>query len=216
MVDGLTHASDNAGVTGTRTVATPSAEDQRRQEILDAAVEVVVERGFAAARVADVAAIAGTSTGTVHYYFPTKADLLDAALRHASDRARDRHRAALATLDDPRQQLLALVELQSPEGAVADEWAMWLEFWNEARRRPEWQDRNRQMYGDWTGWITEIVQHGVAQGQFRDGVDADEFARRFAGLLDGLAIQCLLDPTPEHRWQLRRSLVDLVERDLLP
>ena len=194
------------------TVVTPTPlEDQRRHEILDAAVAVVVERGFAAARVADVAAIAGTSTGTVHYYFPTKADLLDAALRYASDRARDRHRAALDALDDPRQQLLALIELQMPEGPVADEWAMWLEFWNEARRRPEWRDRNRTMYAQWTSWIAEIVRAGVARRQIRGEVDAEEFARRFAGLLDGLAIQCLLDPTPEHRWQLRSMLVDLVD-----
>lgn len=192
-------------------------EDQRRREILDAAVAVVVERGFATARVADVAALAGTSTGTVHYYFPTKAHLLDAALTYASDRARDRHRSAVDALDEPRQQLLALIELQTPEaGPVADEWALWLEFWNEARRRPEWQLRNRQMYQQWVGWIAAIVRDGVARGQFRDGVDGEEFARRFAGLLDGLAIQCLLDPTPEHRWQLRRTMVELVEHDLLP
>jgi AcrR family transcriptional regulator len=195
-------------------MVTPTTEDIRRQEILDAAVAVVVERGFAAARVADVAAIAGTSTGTVHYWFPTKSDLLDAALRHASDRARVRHRAVLDGLADPRQQLLALIELQTPEGAVADEWAMWLEFWTEARRRPEWRERNQALYAQWTGWIAEIVRHGVEAGQFRADADADEFARRFAGLLDGLAIQCLLDPTPEHRWQLRRTLVDLVDREL--
>ncbi len=200
----------------TRTDPTPSAEDVRRREILDAAVAVVVERGFAAARVADVAALAGTSTGTVHYYFPTKADLLDAALDHASDRAHDRHRAALDSVSDPHQQLLALIELQSPEGAVADEWAIWLEFWNEARRRPDWQDRNRSIYQRWVGWIAQIVRDGVARGQFRDDIDADEFARRFAGLLDGLAIQCLLDPTPEHRWQLRSSMVDLVAGALRP
>jgi len=201
---------------GTDEDVSPSTEDLRRREILDAAVAVVVERGFAAARVADVAALAGTSTGTVHYYFPTKADLLDAALDHASDRAHDRHRAALDAVSDPHQQLLALIELQSPEGAVADEWAIWLEFWNEARRRPDWRERNRAIYQRWVGWIAQIVRDGVAGGQFRDDVDDEEFARRFAGQLDGLAIQCLLDPTPEHRWQLRSSMVDLVAGVLRP
>lgn len=203
-------------MTTTGLLAASSSEDQRRQEILAAAVAVVVERGFAAARVADVAALAGTSTGTVHYYFPTKADLLDAALRYASDRAHERHRAALDALDDPHQQLLALIELQTPEGAVADEWSIWLEFWNEARRRPEWRDRNRDIYARWVGWIAEIVRAGVARGQVRPDVDDEEFARRFAGLLDGLAIQCLLDPTPEHRWQLRSTMVDLVTSVLRP
>lgn len=195
---------------------TVTTEDVRRQEILDAAVAVVVERGFAATRVADVAALAGTSTGTVHYYFPTKADLLDAAFRHASDRARVRHRAVLDAEHDPRQQLLALVEMQTPEGAVADEWSVWLEFWNEARRRPDWRERNREIYADWVGWLAEIVRQGVAGGHFRADVDVDGFAHRFAALVDGLAIQCLLDPSPEHRWQMRRTLVELVDRELRP
>jgi AcrR family transcriptional regulator len=191
------------------------SEDIRRQEILDATVAVLVERGFASTRVADVAARAGTSTGTVHYHFPTKADLLDAAFRHASDRARDRHRAVIEAQPDAHQQMLALIELQTPEGPVADEWAIWLEFWNEARLRPEWRERNAELYAAWVGWLTEVVDAGVRSGQFRADLEPADVARRFAALVDGLAIQCLLDPSPQQRWQMRRTLVAMVERELV-
>ncbi|MDQ4027821.1 MAG: TetR family transcriptional regulator, partial [Actinomycetota bacterium] len=53
----------------------PSVEEQRRKEILEAACAAIAERGFAAVRISDIAARAGTSTGTVHYYFASKDDV---------------------------------------------------------------------------------------------------------------------------------------------
>jgi AcrR family transcriptional regulator len=49
---------------------------QRRAEILDAAVGVVLERGFAGTRVIDVADALDISTGLVHYHFDSKDELL--------------------------------------------------------------------------------------------------------------------------------------------
>lgn len=190
-------------------------EDDKRRSILDAAVSVVVERGYAAARVSDIAALAGTSTGTVHYYFPTKVDVLDAALQHASERSHARHRAELITLSDPREQLLRLIDLQIPDADVADEWCIWLEFWNEARRRDELRERNHEIYTRWVGMIETIVRNGQRAGDFRDEVDAADFALRFAGLFDGLGIQVLLQPSLENRWRLRAALRGVVERELL-
>jgi AcrR family transcriptional regulator len=191
------------------------AEEDRRRAILDAAVSVVVERGYAAARVADIAARAGTSTGTVHYYFPTKVDVLDAALQHASERSHQRHRAELASLANPREQLLRLIDLQLPDADVADEWAIWLEFWNEARRRDELRERNAEIYQQWVSMIESIVRSGQERGQFSADVDPVDFALRFAGLFDGLGIQVLLQPLLENRWRLRAALRGVVERELL-
>ena len=191
-----------------------AVEEDRRRAILDAAVSVVVERGYASARVSDIAKRAGTSTGTVHYYFPTKVDVLDAALQHASERSHDRHRAELVVLTEPREQLLRLIDLQIPDADVADEWAIWLEFWNEARRREELRARNKQIYTRWVTLIELIVRDGVSTGQFREDVDTADFALRFAGLFDGLGIQVLLQPTLDNRWRLRRVLIEMIEREL--
>jgi AcrR family transcriptional regulator len=54
-----------------------SPED-RRQEILDAAVEVFSERGVSKATVADIAEAAGVAKGTVYLYFSSKEELLGA------------------------------------------------------------------------------------------------------------------------------------------
>jgi AcrR family transcriptional regulator len=192
-----------------------AVEEDRRRAILDAAVAVVVERGYASARVSDIARRAGTSTGTVHYYFPTKVDVLDAALQHASERSHQRHRAELASITEPREQLLKLIDLQLPDADIADEWAIWLEFWNEARGRDELRERNQEIYTRWVSMIESIVRNGQRLGQFNRDVDPVDFAIRFAGLFDGLGIQVLLQPSLENRWRLRGALRGVVERELL-
>jgi TetR/AcrR family transcriptional repressor of nem operon len=50
--------------------------DVRREQILDAAARVLVERGLAAATMADVAEAASVAKGTVYLYFASKAELL--------------------------------------------------------------------------------------------------------------------------------------------
>jgi len=48
----------------------------RREQLLDAAAAVMVEKGFASMTVADVAERAGVAKGTVYLYFDTKEDLV--------------------------------------------------------------------------------------------------------------------------------------------
>ena len=60
---------------------TDDAKDERRQALLAAALEVFVEKGFAAARMDDIARAASLSKGTVYLYFSSKEDLFEAILR---------------------------------------------------------------------------------------------------------------------------------------
>lgn len=56
-------------------------KDARPQELLAAALDLFVERGFAATRLDDVAARAGVSKGTLYLYFANKEELFKAAVR---------------------------------------------------------------------------------------------------------------------------------------
>ena len=56
-------------------------KDARPQELLAAALDLFVERGFAATRLDDVAARAGVSKGTLYLYFTSKEDLFKAVVR---------------------------------------------------------------------------------------------------------------------------------------
>lgn len=55
----------------------------RPQELLDAALDLFVERGFAATRLDDVARAAGVSKGTLYLYFCSKEELFKAVVRES-------------------------------------------------------------------------------------------------------------------------------------
>jgi len=56
-------------------------KEARPQELLQAALELFVEKGFAATRSEEVAARAGVAKGTLYLYYPSKEDLLKAVVR---------------------------------------------------------------------------------------------------------------------------------------
>ena len=56
-------------------------KDTRPAELLDAALAVFAEKGFAAARMEDIAARAGAAKGTLYLYFPSKEAVFEALVR---------------------------------------------------------------------------------------------------------------------------------------
>lgn len=58
-------------------------KDARPQELLAAALDLFVERGFASTRLEDVAKRAGVSKGTLYLYFENKEDLFKAVVRNS-------------------------------------------------------------------------------------------------------------------------------------
>ena len=63
----------------------PKLTQQRRPQTLEAAVEVIGERGLCETRVADIAIQAGLSPALLLYYFGSKDNLLTEALTYAED-----------------------------------------------------------------------------------------------------------------------------------
>ena len=56
-------------------------KEARPQELLDAALALFVEKGFAATRAEEVAQRAGVSKGTLYLYYPSKEELFKAVVR---------------------------------------------------------------------------------------------------------------------------------------
>ena len=74
----LTGATQHPPAAGRRS----RRKEARPGELLEAALDLFVEKGFAATRVEEVAARAGVSKGTLFLYFPSKLELFKAVVRH--------------------------------------------------------------------------------------------------------------------------------------
>ncbi len=81
-------------------------KDARPGEILDAALDLFVEKGFAATRLEDVAQRAGVSKGTVYLYFDSKEDLFKAVIRSGMVRAIEEAERRVAAYSGSASDLL--------------------------------------------------------------------------------------------------------------
>jgi AcrR family transcriptional regulator len=171
----------------------------RHQEILEAAAQVITDRGLAETRISDIAERCGVSPGLILYYFESKDRLLVEALTHANDQFYLRLSRELRRMSTAREQLERVIELSVPgllpEFERLDEWALWLEIWVRALRDPDLAKEREELDRRWRQSITDIIRRGRATGEFPEGEDADDLGLEIGALIDGLAVGVLMSDT---------------------
>ena len=95
--------SDNTAVAAKR----ERRKQARPGELLDAALDLFVEKGFAATRAEEVAARAGVSKGTLFLYFQSKEELFKAVVRENISGRFTEWRAELDVFEGTTPELLA-------------------------------------------------------------------------------------------------------------
>lgn len=187
-------------------------DKHRRERILEAAAHLIAERGITNVRVADIAKRVGTTSGTVHYHFEFKDDLLNAAIDWAVREAFARQERLLEGIITPKEKLLQIIEIQLPSDQQArHEWSIWLQFWNEAALRPELRDAHVRLNSQWRSGLVDIIEAGMAEGEFVP-VNARDFVDHMQALFNGLGIEVLIGTADlEH---MRRIMVSFLKSEL--
>ena len=144
-------------------VSSPApAVAERVADILQAACRVVLRDGAHGLRMASVAREAAVSKALVHYYFPTRQELLRAAFAYSSERWDDAVAGDLgrATTGAKRVErfLLASVDPAAPYG---EHRALWNEVWSSLRvdalkDATMWMNARREM---WEGRMDRLDRH---------------------------------------------------------
>jgi AcrR family transcriptional regulator len=179
----------------TRASETSRDQDGRRTQILRAALDVIVERGYADTRIADVAERVDISPALVMYYYKTKDRLLAAATRYAEDLWYEegmRRMKAIESAAGRLEELVRLTCLPQTGPGLADSWFVWLDLWAHALRQAEVRAVREEFDEHWRQTIRQIVRDGQDAGEFVL-VHVDDFAVSFSALLDGFAVQIALD-----------------------
>jgi AcrR family transcriptional regulator len=169
-----------------------------RGALLDATVGCLVEQGYRATTTTEVARRAGVSLGALLHHFPTKIDLLCAAVGHLFVQRDVEFRAAVASLPQGDEREDAAIDLlwsvfQGPT------FVAWLELWVAARNDPELAAAVVRLDSDFGA----AAEASFAE-LFPDETSADPRLARTAlgllfGLMEGLALSRLLpgyEPCP--------------------
>lgn len=146
-------------------------KEERPGDICRAALELFAEKGFAGAKIEEIAARAGLSKGAVYLYFPTKEDIFRAVVRQTVVPNVEAIEQALSASDFPVADLIrtllprmAEVVTALPIGAVAKM------VIGESRNFPElakvWHD---DVILRGVSLISKLIERGQASGEIRAG-----------------------------------------------
>ncbi len=186
--------------------------DQRRDAIVDAALEVALVKGLASTTVRDVAAAMGTSSGLIHHYFGSMDDVLAAAFERVASQDLQLTEAAVADAPGPREAMVEFLRTYTP---ADKDWSFqfWLDAWAEAARRPALQATSRRLNLAWQGLLERTIVAGAVAGVFRCA-DPAGAAWRILSLLDGLALQVVAHGTTVSRDDVTRWTTVAAEAEL--
>ncbi|MDQ8707965.1 TetR/AcrR family transcriptional regulator [Streptomyces sp. LHD-70] len=166
----------------------------RRQKVLDAAVRVFARKGFAAARIEDVATEAGIGKGSVYLEFGSREELLGAAFEAYADRSaavlRQAAEGSGPALDRLAALVDAVVELLAGE---PDRARIVLDVWAVSRDGTTCPIDMAGVYRAHRAAITALLREAAAEGTVRAGV-GERHAAVIVGAIEGCLLQWLLDP----------------------
>src|SRR5215218_10362574 len=152
-----------------------SDRQAKLQAILDAALDVFLERGFAEARLEDVATRAGVAKGTIYLYVPSKQALFEALVKSGIGGAIGTIEQKVLALDIPaEEQLRTLFAFLRQEVLGTRRVDIVRLLLQEASRFPELAEiYHREVISRGLGLLRTIAARGVASGEFR----SDELVR---------------------------------------
>ena len=174
-------------------------QEQRREAtqtaLLDAAYEAFRTKGFAASSLDAIARDAGYTIGAVYAHFPTKLALAWAVVSRRMDDVQARASVPHAGADPVDAIAAVLLEPESTDPGAA---VFMLELLAHSVRDPEQSLRFAAGYGEArTRALSVLTEHGLEVP--RGARDRELLALQVVGLVNGLRIQRLVDPTvPAH------------------
>ncbi|WP_207462878.1 transcriptional regulator BetI [Azospirillum sp. SYSU D00513] len=162
-------------------------EPIRRQQLIEATITSLGERGFADTTIQTISRQAGVSPGIIHHYFGGKEELLVATMRNMLLQLRNDAVARLSAAGSPRDRLVAVIDsnfdsLQfTPQVINA-----WLGFWAQVPHVPALARLQR---------VNNRRLHSNLMYSLRDLLPADRaetVARGLAAMIDGLWLRSAL------------------------
>jgi TetR/AcrR family transcriptional regulator, fatty acid metabolism regulator protein len=183
-------------------VATTSQEDKRRQ-IMEAAVRAFARKGYHACRVGEIAEEAGVAYGLVYHYFGSKEEVLQTIFR------------------DTWTQMLARIAEMEAEGDSASEQvrkvtALLLRTWKrdpdlvrvlvrEVTRSPEQLQQQIDEIGHANEALERIVRRGQESGEFRREIEPQLAATIFYGALEEVLTGWVMGQLPDGEHEVAKA-----------
>jgi len=170
-----------------------SKEESRKKQILDAALEVVVEKGYSDSRMDDIVKASGLSKGAIYWYYKSKKEVFLSLINHWVNKFGVTLNHIVEEdlpASDQLHELFAFfldVFEKNPDVLKAE-----LEFWAMASRDTDFNRKIQAVYHELLELIEAIVAKGVESGEFKN-VDVNVAALSIMINIEGIIWFALFD-----------------------
>ena len=189
-----------------------AAGEEKRRQILDAAVRVFARKGFHASRVGDIAKEAGVAHGLLYHYFTSKNEVLEAVF-HENWSVLLARIGAVEESDE-----LAVEQLRHIAAIVLRTWLHLPDVVRvvirEFGRSPELSERIGELAQPIDA-IQRVIARGIERGEFRKDVDPRVAATVVYGSIDELLTGWVLGRLPSEEKDVAAAERTLLEVSLL-
>ena len=163
-----------------------SKQLERKEQILDAALVVIIQKGYENSRMDDIVASSNMSKGAIYWYYKSKKEVYLSLVNHwvhnysaVLNHIVDTDRSASDQLSSLFQYFIDQYE---KDPAV---FKALLEFWSMAGRDPEFNDKLQKVYSEFVNLISTIIQQGMDNGEFKN-LDVDITAMSIMVNIEGI------------------------------
>jgi len=156
---------------------------ERQEALVQAAYDLLAERGFEGLRTRDVAAKVGVNIATLHYYFPTKEKLIRGVVGYAMERFRTTLQPAGSPGAQVRAHFAGIRRLARTEPklfVVMGELAM------RGRRDRAIAAIVRDVDNTWQKVLSALLRQAAKEGAIASAAKADDLAALIVATLKGL------------------------------
>lgn len=202
-----------------RVMARPNRQEERRGEILDAAIAVIERHDLASLKLADVAAELGLTTNALRYYFKDMTDLLSELALRSDVRFYDERLQIGSGTDDAGTQLALTMAAGLPSGPEDAEWRA---IWRAVLAAGFELDQRRDVqaiYHRQVDLYRDLLTRGAQAGAFRLNSPARDIAMTLMSMEDYFGYRIVArDPALDRPTALRlmREYARLATGSTLP
>jgi AcrR family transcriptional regulator len=191
-----------------------SVAPERREQIVEALFQCLAEKGHESVTVKDIAQKAGLHYGVIHYYFKSKDDITLAMAeaiilkynRLLSERAKSVPSAS--------------EKLQASLKFLVDEFIfnkrlnrVFYNLVQMAFEKKTIRQALRKQLREYRRNIREVLEEGVRNGEFKVK-DPTQSAGLMVALIEGMALQWVIEPKALKRDEVRKSIEETIRRHL--
>ena len=195
-----------AAIEQSAVIGRKASKEVRRQQLIEATIDVMARKGYSGTTMLDVAKAAGLSSGIVNFHFETKEKLLVETLKYLADEYRANwHKALNGAGSDPADKLIALLFSDfNPEICTPRKLAAWCAFWAEAQSRPTYLEHCGSNDEEYSAIVHELCRAIIKKGRY--ALSPELIGRALDALLEGLWLDLMTMAKPYSLEDAKRTI----------